>query len=323
MKKIQIMGWLVMAAAFITTFTACSSDENNEVIGGTPVEPVRTVSVTVGAGITNDAITRSGIIDGDGTHTLMFTTGDKLFVRAMYGNYEQDSENTKYYDYMLRGFLPMNGEPSNENDGKSASFSGTLEQYRRISDGNNGYTYTPAGSNTYSFKTSDPLSEAKEAYATLVHDGTSLGTDYMEKDWDIYYRSDVLADDVSTLMTKYLTVTSPSEGTGYESSSQSFTLYDVGITPILNCTIHKLRPNTIYIVTYDIDGVDNDVELSPAITADANGDATFAFFGDGYSNSHALRFVSSSPSETITVILGNNKELISRIYNVTRTAKAD
>ena len=314
MKKIQIMGWLVMAAAFITTFTACSSDENNEVIGGTPVEPVRTVSVTVGAGIIDDAITRSGIIDE--THTLKFTEGDKLFVRAMYGGFVQDDQNNEYYEHMLRGFLTMDALQS---DG-SASFSGTLEQYDRA-EGNStdDYTYKPSGSITLTFTSDDPIGEAEKAFATLVHSSASLGLDYTDECLNIYYVQDKLTPDVNTLMTKYLTVSSPSGGTEYKITN-SFSLSDTGITPILNCTIHGLRPGTTYTVTYDIGGEYDDVNLSPTVTTDTNGDATFAFFGDGISNSHALRFVSSSPSETITVTLGNNKVLGSKkIYNVERT----
>ena len=317
MKKIQIMGWLVMAAAFITTFTACSSDNNSDEPGGSPVEPVRTVSITVGAGITDDT-TRSYIDQNNNTHThtLKFTQGDKLFVRAMYG-----SADGLYYEYMLRGFLTMNGSPSA--DGMSASFSGTLVQYNRGSDNSkDGYSYTPAGSITVSFNSDDPLSgeNVKKVFATLVHKDATLGTDYTDEGWNITYALNKLTPDVNTLMTKYLTVTSSSEGTGYNSSTESFSLNDAGNTPILNCTISGLTANTTYSVTYDIDG-DKDVDLSPTVKANASGVATFAFFGDESSSSHALKFVSSSPSEKKTATLGNkNLGVSSKIFNVSRMA---
>ena len=307
------MGWLVMAAAFITTFTACSSDDNNEAFGDSPVEPVRTVSVTVGAGITDDAVTRSGIIEGTNsdnktTRTLKFTTGDKLFVRAMYG-----SADGLYYKHVLRGFLTMVGSPTNDDNDKSASFSGKLTQYDR-GEGNStdGYTYAAVGSITVSF-TSDPIGEAEKAFATLVHKDAIKGTDYTDEGWNISYAQDKLTSDVNTLMTKYLTVTSSSEGTGYNSSAKSFTLNDPGNSPILNCTISGLTANTTYSVTY------GDVDLSPTVTANASGVATFAFFGDESSSNHVLKFV--SPSETKIATLGNkNLGVSSKIFNVSRTA---
>ena len=314
MKKIHIVGWLVMAAAFITTFTACSSDDAID----DPKAPVRTISISVGAGINDVATTRSGIIEGKNgenktTRSMKFTTGDKLFVRAMYG-----TEDNGYYQYMLRGFLTMVGSPTN--DDKSASFIGTLEQYNR-GDGNGiaGYTYEPAGSITVSY-TSDPIGEAQKAFATLVHSSAILDTDYTDEGWDIYYALDKQTPDVNTLMTKYLAVTSSSEGTGYNSSNKSFTLNDAGITPILNCTISGLTANTTYTVTYDIDG-DDDVALSPTVTANGSGVATFAFFGDEWSVNHALKFKSTSPDETKTATLGS-KSLGqgSKFFNVSRTA---
>lgn len=301
-----------MAAAFITTFTACSSDDAID----DPKAPVRSISVSVGAGINDVATTRS-VIDNSvaGKRPLKFTEGDKLFVRAMYGN-----ADGLYYEHMLRGFLTIN-DGSLSADGKSASFSGTLEQYDRGSGNKiDGYTYEPAGSITVSY-TSDPIGEAQKAFATLVHKDATLD-DYTDEGWDIYYAFDKLTSDVNTLMTKYLAVTSSSEGTGYNSSKKSFKLNDAGNTPILNCTISGLTANTTYTVTYNIEG--GDVDLSPTVTADESGKATFAFFGNESSSSHALTFVSTSPDKTKTANLGNKDLGVSfRIFNVSRTATAN
>lgn len=310
-----------MAAAFITTFTACSSDDNNEAFGDSPVEPVRTVSVTVGAGITDDATTRSEIIEGTNsdnktTRTLKFTTGDKLFVRAMYGD-----ENDGYYTNMLRGFLTMD-ENSLSVDRKSASFSGTLVQYTRNGNSTDNYTYTPAGSITVHFN-SDPIGEANKAFATLVHNDAILGTDYTDKGWDIDYKIDKLTPDVNTLMTKYLTVTSSSDGVGYNSNTKSFTLNDAPNPSILNCTISGLTGGTTYTVTYDVDGTEKDVTFEDKVTANGSGVATFAFFSDDWSGKHALNFVSTSSSETKIANLGDKKLGVSfKIFNVARTATA-
>ena len=315
MKKIQIMGWLVMAAAFITTFTACSSDENNEVIGGTPVEPVRTVSVTVGAGIIDDAITRSGIKEG--THTLEFTADDKLFVRAMYGNVEKDNDNNEYYQFMLRGYLTL---VELADDG-SASFSGTLEQYNRgESDETGVYTYT--GPNSISVSFTDPIGDATGgAFATLVHkDATKtegeIEGDYTDYVWDIYYEPYVLAngnDCVNTLMTKNLVVTG-----AYNAEEKSFKLNGGTFDPILNCTINELTVGATYRVTYTYG---NDEEpLSNSVEADDVGTARFAFFGTvGGKKSHVITLVNiKDASDTKTFDLGEKDLLTKKIYNVTR-----
>lgn len=307
MKKIQIMGWLVMAAAFITTFTACSSDDNNEAFGDSPVEPVRTVSVTVGAGITDDATTRSGIIEG--THTLKFTTGDKLFVRAMYGD-----ENGGYYTNMLTGFLTIN-ENSLSDDDKSASFSGTLVQYTRNVNSTDNYTYTLAGSITVSF-ISDPIDEAVTAFATLVHKDAILGTDYTDKGWDINYPFNKLATDVNRLMTKNLAVTGE-----YGKVEKSFKLNGGTFDPILDCTINGLTENATYTVTYTYG--EYAMSLSPTVTAYGN-TAKFAFFGTAEGKkSHVITLVNTNNDSDKKIVDLGEKDLGTRkIYNVARTATA-
>ena len=327
MKQIKTLGWLVMAAALTTTFAACSNDDNDT--PDTPAAPAKSVTITVGAGITDDNATRSAITtgtdsNGKTTRTLTFTTGDKLFVRANYGSYDAIEYGDVYYEHVLRGYLTMVGSPSA--DGLSASFTGELEQWDRSGNSTDGYTYSKAGSITVTY--TDPLGDAAKTYATLVHNGTTEGAegDYTDYGWSISYYYNVYNklttgdDAVNTLMTKYLDVSSSSEGTGYNASTKSFALSDAGNTSIVNCTINGLSASTTYSVTYVVGtGEDDKIALSPSVTTDGSGTAHFAFFGDESASTHALTF--KSGSETKTASLGN-KSLgqAFKIFNVTRTA---
>ena len=329
MKQIKTLGWLVMAAALITTFAACSNDDNDT--PDTPAAPVKkTITITVGAGITDDNATRSAITTGSNsegktTRTLTFTTGDKLFVRANYGSSVTDDYGDVLYEHVLRGYLTMVGSPSE--DGKSATFTGDLEQYDRSGNSTDGYTYSKAESITVTY--TDPLGDAQKTYATLVHNGTTKGAegDYTDYGWSISYYYNVynkLAtgdDAVNTLMTKWLDVSSSSEGTGYNKENKSFALNDAGNTPIVNCTISGLTASTTYSVTYVVGTGedDNKIALSPSVTTDGDGTARFAFFGDESASTHKLTFTAGS--ETKTADLGN-KSLgqAFKIFNVTRTA---
>ena len=330
MKQIKTLGWLVVAAALTTTFAACSNDDNDT--PDTPAAPAKSITITVGAGITDDNATRSAITtgtnsEGKTTRTLTFTTGDKLFVRANYGSYDAIEYGDVYYEHVLRGYLTMVGSPSA--DGLSASFTGELDQWDRSGNSTDGYTYSKAESITVTY-TDDPLADSncKGAFATLVHNGTTEGEDgdYTDYGWSISYYYNVynkLAtgdNAVNTLMTKYLDVSSSSEGTGYNASTKSFALSDAGNTSIVNCTINGLSASTTYSVTYVIgDTEDDKIALSPSVTTDASGTAHFAFFGSESASTHALTF--KSGSETKTADLGN-KSLgqAFKIFNVTRTA---
>ena len=325
MKQIKTLGWLVMAAALTTTFAACSSDNNDT--PDTPAAPVKSVTITVGAGI-DEATTRSAITtgtnEGKTTHTLTFTTGDKLFVRANYGTPVTDDYGDDLYEHVLRGYLTMVGDPTN--DGKSASFTGELEQWDRNGNSTDGYTYTKAASISVEY-TDDPLgdSKCKSAFATLVHSGTTEGVngDYTDYGWSISYYYNVLDklatgdNPVNTLMTKWLDVSSSSEGTGYNKDTKSFALDDAGNTPIVNCTINGLTGSTTYDVTYVFDT--HETALTPSVRTDENGTAKFAFFGDESASTHALTFKSGSETKTANLGSKNLGEAF-KIFNVTRTA---
>ena len=142
MKTRMLWGWLVVAAALTLGWTACSSEEN--VIDEPTLAPaVSTIHVSVGAGMGDEAQTRSGVteavVDGKTLRTLKFTEGDRLYV---YGG-QKDADN----GYNIMGYLTMK-EGSLSTDGKSANFEGELTLYKKGS---------PTEDNP--FTTSDPLSE--------------------------------------------------------------------------------------------------------------------------------------------------------------------
>ena len=316
MKQIKTLGWLVMAAALTTTFAACSSDDNAVEEPAVPVK--KTVSVTVGAGITDNATRSTVDYDEEAkTRTLKFTTGDRLFVSASYGSAATDDSDC--YEHVLSGYLTMVGSPSA--DGKSASFTGDLEQWDRSSKDNEGnYTYTKAASITVSVG-EDPLS-AEVTSATLVHKDAVKDTDYDDEGWRILFKYDVLASDVNTLMTKNLEIVT----TQYSSKVFKFNK-SISTLPILNCTISGLTANATYNVTYAIgEGEENQIPLSSTVTADASGTAMFAFFGmydEGQAYTHTLTFENTNDnSDTKTVTIGT-RDLSSyktKVLNVTRTA---
>ncbi|MBP3251490.1 MAG: hypothetical protein J6M25_02450 [Prevotella sp.] len=320
MKQIKTLGWLVVAAALTTTFAACSNDDNDT--PDTPAAPAKSITITVGAGITDDNATRSAITTEGTSRTLTFTTGDKLFVRASYGTAANDDSDC--YEHVLSGYLTMVGSPSA--DGKRASFTGDLEQWDRgDKDAEGNYTYTKAASITVSVG-DDPLS-AEVTYATLVHKNAVKDTDYDDEDWRILFKYDVLASDVNTLMTKNLEIVT----TVYDSKSFKFNESISPTLPILNCTISGLTNNATYNVTYtyanSITGVKVDsYSLTSTVTANENGTATFAFFGmyqEGENYSHTLTFENindNSDTKTVTIGTRDLSSYKTKVLNVTRTA---
>ena len=108
MKRTMKAGWLVVAAALMIGMTACSNDDNMTEVP----TAAQGVQVTVSAGLDNGdgATTRADVVDGTNsetgkaTHTLVFTTGDRLYV------YRRIAGESVVY---LKGILTMDGEPTN------------------------------------------------------------------------------------------------------------------------------------------------------------------------------------------------------------------
>lgn len=223
----MLWGWLVVAAALTLGWTACSSEEN--VIDEPTLAPaVSTIHVSVGAGMGDEAQTRSGVtetvVDGKTLRTLKFTAGDRLYV---WGMSNQDDE------YRIMGYLTMK-EGSLSTDGKSANFEGELTLYKKGS---------PTEDNP--FTTSDPLGECYYIEAHLISKTFVEGffEDNPGRLWDYAYGKSLATgkDCVNTLMTTALPVMS----TTYDATTKTFTNFKGN--PIFNCTIGGLEEGEYHV----------------------------------------------------------------------------
>lgn len=290
------MGWLVMAAAFIMSFAACSNDDNETI-----VQP-QTIHVSVGAGVGNDGTTRSEMVIENGNRVLTFTEGDRLYVSEELG-----------YCRCLAGYLTMK-EGSLSPDGKSATFEGDLKVYDYNSD--------PAVVTSYDFGGADPLSIDPEypAKAYLVHKDMvegdeASGAHYLISSLTLVYNKiNLVAPDVKTFMESALRVRGK-----YNSTTKTFELSKDNYA-IFNCTISGLTPNQDYGFTiYGKDEWGNENLGGVHYTTNSSGVASLVFSAECYDyDSYTLHVINSSTSDdkyfplTITT-------LEPKIYNVTRT----
>ena len=272
-------------------------------------EAPKTVHITVGANM-GEPQTRSAVVTEDGTRTLTFTAGDRLYVWGRITGTDPQK--------IVAGDLDMVSTPA---DGATTvSFSGDLSVY--------GYNSSEDryDASSHTFSTDDPLGECTVAYGTLVHKdavGFTVGADK----WGEY--SSRVASTVDDLMTTMLCV----QGT-YNSGTKSFPLSvdlsgyssDEYCAPIFNCTISGLKPNTTYAVSHirstsfenALDAHGNDLGT---ITSDAEGNTTFACYSvcvkaEKY---HVLNFLSDDYTDDRNVYLGS-KALADKVYNITRPA---
>ena len=317
----MLWGWLVVAAALTLGWTACSSEEN--VIDEPTLAPaVSTIHVSVGAGMGDEAQTRSGVtedvVDGKTQRTLKFTEGDRLYV---YGG-QKDADN----GYNIMGYLTMK-EGSLSTDGKSANFEGELTLYKKGS---------PTEDNP--FTTSDPLGECYFIEAHLIPDTFVKGffEDYPGSTCDYAYEKSLATgkDCVNTLMTTALPVMS----TTYDATTKTFTNFKG--YPIFNCTIGGLEEGEYHV---KMDFTDNEEDYNSfslsdisgnvfssegTVTVSDDGIARFAFSRDasGWPQYYTLGlFKEDYESEKSYLIkLSDNgpKQLkYNKIYNVTTASK--
>ena len=272
-------------------------------------EAPKTVHITVGANM-GEPQTRSAVVTEDGTRTLSFTAGDRLYVCGrITGTAPQK---------IVAGYLDMVGTPA---DGATtASFSGDLSVYVYNSSEDR------YDASSHPFVTDDPLGECTVAYGTLVHKdavGFTVGADK----WGEY--SSRVASTVNDLMTTMLCV----QGT-YNSGTKSFPLSvdlsgyssDEYCAPIFNCTISGLKPSTTYDVSHIRstsfeNALDGHGSGLGTITSDAEGNATFACYSvcvkaEKY---HVLNFLTEDYTDDRNVYLGS-KALADKVYNITRPA---
>lgn len=272
-------------------------------------EAPKTVHITVGANM-GEPQTRSAVVTEDGTRTLSFTTGDRLYV---WGRITGTAPQK-----IVAGYLDMVGTPA---DGATtASFSGDLSVYVYNSSEDR------YDASSHPFVTDGPLGECTVAYGTLVHKdavGFTVGADK----WGEY--SSRVASTVNDLMTTMLCV----QGT-YNSGTKSFPLSvdlwgyssDEWCAPIFNCTISGLKPSTTYEVSHIYkatfeDALDEHGNSLGTITSDAEGNATFACYNVCVKAAkyHVLNFLATDYSDDRNVYLGS-KALADKVYNITRPA---
>jgi hypothetical protein len=301
------LGWLVVAAALTIGMAACSSDADS-IVEPTIQEPAPTsLHITVGAGIANDnATTRADVVNGTNsetgkaTHTLVFTTGDRLyFWRYIDDNY-------------LSGILTMDGSPSA--DGLSATFSGDVKMYDNYNKEITNYDYSSinkplSGSTAYII----PSGAASGCFNEANHLGA------------IFNQSYSIAKDVNTLMKTALYV----EGS-YDDTQQRYTLTKQ--MPILNCALGGLTPNTAYTVKlrraynqeiYKYNVYVAEITYASTVTTDAFGNVRFAISGSHKSlNTNNYWVVQlSSAGHTKDYVIGQ-KTFEPKVYNLTRDLRA-
>ena len=314
-QLINIAALLTIAAALATTVISCSSDndltEQLQQPTEQPVAEPQTVSVTVGAGISNDQQTRSAVVTAGVTRTLTFTAGDRLYVWGRITGTDPQK--------IVAGYLDMVGTPAE--GATAATFNGDLSVYVYNSSGGR------YDASSHTFATDDPLGECSVVYGTLVHKDAVGFTVDADNKWGEY--SSCVASTVNELMTTTLCVL----GT-YNSGTKSFPLSvdlrglssDDYCAPIFNCTISGLKPSTTYTVShiyndtfeYALDGHGN---YLGTITSDAEGNASFACYNvcvkaEQY---HILNFLSDDYTDDRNVYLGS-KALADKVYNITRPA---
>lgn len=319
MKQIlKTQGWLVVAAALTIGLSACTSEEF--VNGGQiQADGAKGLTVTVGAGIADDASTRSAVVydNTEKTRTLTFTEGDRLFVLGNIG--ENDEE--PYFDYKFSGMLSV-VEGSISQDGKSAKFIGDLTLKTPV-QGEFGYNYETNANAINDFDGKNPITMSTGAQAFLVPEDAVEDKDYYLFDFGVFAKTD-LAADVNTLMTQKMSVNSM--GGEYDTQSKKFVLEANG-DPILNCDISGLGPNTSYNLYYGSNPEWLGDPFQTPLKADASGKATFAFFGNSFNTAHLLVFEPltaagdvDTESDRLVVDLGSKNLKSKKVYNISKTA---
>lgn len=336
---LKTQGWLVVAAALTIGFSACSSDDI-AIDGPQLADGAKSLTVTVGAGFADDASTRSAVVYDKTakTRTLTFTSGDRLFVYGTVGEEQTDDEidYLTYYNYKFYGLLSM-VEGSLSKDGKSAKFAGDLTlmtpkkvEYTWEMEGEVfsyfTYEYEKNANAIADFEGKDPLSMSTDVIATLVHQDAVEEEDVYIDDSYIYYPID-LAADVNTLMTTKMNVCNYNDA--YDAENKSFKLVTNNYSPIFNCTISGLKPNTSYRTYYSSNLEDLFTYFSTPIKTDASGKAIFAFFGNSYQTTHVLFFLPldaagevDDDGDAMVVDLGEKELNSTTVYNITKTATA-
>ena len=317
MKRLSFLrGALAIAAALLALGTSCTNDDNG--IGNPQVatpQATGRIHVTVGAGMGGDADaqTRSDVNTAGTGRTLIFTEGDKLFVKA----------STADIDYIVAGTLSI-GDISDE--GKTAMFSGDLQVYH--------FENGAFVASTYDFTDADPLNECDYHEAYLIAEDMPADAYTIKDYWNFEFDySKSIAANVETLMKTALKVLSyKSYKTEYFGDEGPKMFRNFGGDPILNCAVSGLTAGTDYTVTLlaDYDESDWDsyagnrysVTYATPVTAGDDGKATFAI---SFDSDHAgsgywwtLKLVGGGITRYVK--LGQRTMDTNKVYRVNREA---
>ena len=118
------------------SFTACSSEDDLPQEPTAPQQPTETatkIHVSVGAGIDPTA-TRSTVDYTNGTRTLQFTAGDKLYVYGTHGDKGIETSGIEYYPNYIVGYLGLDTESFDSSNPTNATFTGDLAVYQWINE---------------------------------------------------------------------------------------------------------------------------------------------------------------------------------------------
>ena len=301
---------------------ALVSCQQKEPVAPTPEESVaEPVTVTVTAGIADDASTKSAVVVNGTNNQLTFTSGDRLYI---FGRVTGVAK-------VIIGYLNIVGTPAP--GATSASFTGTYGTDFIAYKWN--YTDQRYYGEPHTFATEDILSECYNIQAFLVHkDGSSFNNDacfpnqneYVLPQYDNY-----VAATVEELMTQCMPVAGP-----YDNTNKSFSLSVIDkdmygddiFIPIYKCEITDLTPDETYDIFYHYrnDSFSINNEVSFQWTADSYGKASFAFLANMpiAANSdpliQCLGFASPSNLFDCKFVDLGTRTLDSKIYNISKSA---
>ena len=346
MKKMnQLMSMLALCAA--ATMVSCQQEK--PVIENVVETGVSKVSVTVGADYDQ---TKSGVVYENGNRALVFTTGDRLYVRSVIKT-EDDQYNEPHEMYILAGYLDATEITDN---GTHATFSGDLDVYvgalnvvawntiviqpeeghwegdegeeprwvtdieAQTEDVPSRFAITQYNAGSYNF--TDPahlLDECQSTSALLVHENAATNFTVDAVSLAGSYTADP-AENVEAFMTSRMAVAG-----SYRKATHNFSLsLDMSsMKPILNCRFSGFTPGTTYSATYKTGSTAEMTESQSlnSYEADVNGEIAFVFYGNPEADTyHGFRFVSGT--ETLKVDMGQ-KSLVGKIYNITRQAVSE
>jgi len=324
-KMTKLFGLLALSAM---AMISCQKQESPEVSGENKV------FVSVGASL--EPLVKASVINENGTRTLTFTEGDRLYVRAEIGEEPEKpdgpdepwkiapgksspSKSPSEPRKMLAGFLDY--VPAGAG-ATSAMFSGELSVWEE----NENYELV---SSSYTFTSSNPLNECYDIEADFISSKAAY-----EYSVDSYQSisievKDHIASSVEEVMERLLPVSGE-----YDKSQERFVLsakrYGDDIC-IFNCTVSGLTAGANYSVLFYKSSSSSNIRQGfdnwGEVTADADGIARFAAYTSYDNWDHffalSLRNRTEGVVEWKYLDLGEKYNMQPKIYTIEREATVD